>query len=454
MTLRRPWLWLIVAVAVVVVLAAAAFAARTYLHRPSASNTGPGAGSGSGATASSKTVAASAEPVIELSAGDVSRAFFAELGTPLAISGSLKAVNSAVVKAKVAAELKSLGVREGQQVQAGQLLGVLDSTEFDLRLRQAEEQATAAQTQLDIAQRTLDNNKALVSQGFISRNALDTSNSNMAGASASLQAARAAAEITRKAVRDTRIVAPISGLIAQRFVQAGERVALDARIVEIVDLGKLELEAAVAPEDVVRLRVGQTATVMVDGLTQAVPARVVRINPSAQTGTRSVLAYLALDSSATLRQGLFARASVELQRKRALVVPASAVRYDQAQPYVIVLQAGQAQQRRVSTGLHGNTTTVATGVPAGAGAAPAASEEAVLEITSGVTEGDVVLRGSVGTLRTGTRLALQATGAQAPATAPAAPAFAAPAIAAPAFTAPALTAPAAAASPAAKAASR
>ena len=449
MTLRRPWLWLIVAVAVVVVLAAAAFAARTYLHRPSASNTGPGAGSGSGATASSKTVAASAEPVIELSAGDVSRAFFAELGTPLAISGSLKAVNSAVVKAKVAAELKSLGVREGQQVQAGQLLGVLDSTEFDLRLRQAEEQATAAQTQLDIAQRTLDNNKALVSQGFISRNALDTSNSNMAGASASLQAARAAAEITRKAVRDTRIVAPISGLIAQRFVQAGERVALDARIVEIVDLGKLELEAAVAPQDVVRLRVGQTATVMVDGLTQAVPARVVRINPSAQTGTRSVLAYLALDSSATLRQGLFARASVELQRKRALVVPASAVRYDQAQPYVIVLQAGQAQQRRVSTGLHGNTTTVATGVPAGAGAAPAASEEAVLEITSGVTEGDVVLRGSVGTLRTGTRLALQATGAQAPATAPAAPAFTAPA-----FTAPALTAPAAAASPAAKAASR
>ena len=447
MTLRRPWLWLIVAV--VVVLAAAAFAARTYLHRPSASNTGPGAGSGSGATASSKTVAAAAEPVIELSAGDVSRAFFAELGTPLAISGSLKAVNSAVVKAKVAAELKSLGVREGQQVQAGQLLGVLESTEFDLRLRQAEEQATAAQTQLDIAQRTLDNNKALVSQGFISRNALDTSNSNMAGASASLQAARAAAEITRKAVRDTRIVAPISGLIAQRFVQAGERVALDARIVEIVDLGKLELEAAVAPQDVVRLRVGQTATVMVDGLTQAVPARVVRINPSAQTGTRSVLAYLALDSSATLRQGLFARASVELQRKRALVVPASAVRYDQAQPYVIVLQAGQAQQRRVSTGLHGNTTTVATGVPAGAGAAPAASEEAVLEITSGVTEGDVVLRGSVGTLRTGTRLALQATGAQAPATAPAAPAFTAPA-----FTAPALTAPAAAASPAAKAASR
>ena len=329
-----------------------------------------------------------------------------------------------------------------------QLLGVLDSTEVDLRLRQAEEQALAAQTQLDIAQRTLDNNKALVNQGFISRNALDTSNSTMAGASASLQAARATAELSRKAVRDTRISAPISGLIAQRWVQPGERVALDARIVEIVDLTRLELEASVAPADVVGLRVGQTAAVQVDGLAPAVPARVVRINPSAQTGTRSVLAYLALDASPTLRQGLFARASIELQRKKALVVPASAVRFDQAQPYVLVLQDGQAQQRRVSTGLRGNLpgniTTAATGVPAGAAAAPAASEEAVLEITSGVAEGDVVLRGSVGTLRTGTRLALLATGAQAPTTAPTAPAF----------TAPALTTPGAAASPAAAAASR
>jgi len=424
MTLRRPWLWLIVTA---VVLAAVAFAARTYLQRSSAAPAGAGSATNPNPNPNFKAAGAAAEPVIELSAGDVGRAAYAELGASLAISGSLKAVNSAVVKAKVAAELKSLTVREGEQVQAGQLLGVLDSTEFDLRLRQAEEQATAAQTQLDIAQRTLENNKALVSQGFISRNALDTSSSSMAGASASLQAARAAAEITRKSVRDTRIVAPISGLIAQRFVQAGERVALDARIVEIVDLGKLELEASVPPEDVVRLRVGQTATVVVDGLPQAVPARVVRINPSAQTGTRSVLAYLALESSATLRQGLFARASVELQRKKALVVPASAVRYDQAQPYVMVLQDGQAQQRRVTTGLRGNVTTAAPATPAtsaisaGNAAASAAREEAVLEITSGVAEGDVVLRGTVGTLRTGTRLALQATGAMVPAATPVAP---------------------------------
>lgn len=397
MNLRRPWLVLLLAISI---LAAAAFAGRSYVNKREA----PG-GAGAGVSAGASKVGAAAEPVIELAAGDVARAAYTELGAALTVTGSLKAVNSAVVKAKVAAELKSLDVREGERVQAGQLLGVLDSTEYDWRLRQAEEQAVAAQTQLDIAQRTLDNNKALVNQGFISRNALDTSNSSMAGANASLQAARAGAEISRKAVRDTRIVAPISGLVAQRFVQPGERVALDARIVEIVDLGRLELEASVAPEDVVQLRVGQAATVQVDGLAQPVPAKVVRINPSAQTGTRSVLAYLALDASPTLRQGLFARGTVELQRKKALVVPASAVRFEQAQPYVMVLQGGQAVRKRVATGLRG--------------VAADASAEAVVEVNSGLAEGEVVLRGSVGALRAGTKLALQgAAAAPASASAP------------------------------------
>ena len=397
MKLRRPWLWLLAAA----LLAAALLAGRSFIKRPAAQG-----------EAGNTVASPAAETAIELAASDVTTARNAELGSAVGVSGSLKAVNSAVVKAKVSAELKSLQVREGERVQAGQLLGVLDATEVEWRLKQAEEQASAAQAQLDIAQRTLDNNKALVNQGFISRNALDTANSSMNGANASLQAARAAAEISRKAVRDTRITAPISGLVSQRFVQMGERVALDARIVEIVDLSRLELEASVPPEDVVNLRVGQTATVLVDGLAQPVPARVVRINPSAQAGTRSLLAYLALnpapEAAGSLRQGLFARAQVELQRKRALVVPASAVRFDQAQPYVLVLQSGQAQQRRVSTGLQGNAAL----------AGEKAGEETVVEVTSGLNEGDVVLRGTVGALRAGTKLVLK--GAAAPTAAAAA----------------------------------
>jgi len=325
----------------------------------------------------------------------VARAGNGELVRRLAISGSLRAVNSAVVKARVAAVVQSLTVREGDRVQAGQLLGQLDATEFQWRLRQAEDQAAAAQTQLEIAQRTLANNRALVDQGFISRNALDTSSSSAAGAAASLQAARAAVELARKSVRDSEIRAPITGQVSLRLVQPGERVALDARLLEIVDLSHIELEAAVAPEDVLALKVGQAARVQIDGLAEPVAARVVRINPSAVAGTRSVMAYLELAPTPGLRQGLFARASIELQRLPALVVPASALRFDQAQPYVIAVEDGRAARRRVTPGARGEVLW--DGPP-----------ESGVEIRDGLAAGTVVLRGTVGALRDGTPLLLPA----------------------------------------------
>lgn len=366
-----------------------------------------------GAAKTKAPAAAASAPVrpIDLATGDIARASRSELVSLLVVSGSLKAVDSAVVKARVAAEVKTLTVREGDRVIAGQLLGRLDSTEVELRLRQAEDQAQAAQAQLDIAQRTLDNNKSLVGQGFISRNALDTSVSSAAGAQATLQAARAAAELARKAVRDSEIRAPIAGLVSQRLVQPGERVPVDARLLEIVDLSRLELEAAVAPEDVLNLRVGQAAQVQIDGLAATVPARVARINPSAQSGTRSVTAYLRLEpDSATaggLRQGLFARGTVRLQQRQALVVPVSALRLDQALPYVLVVEAGVAQSRSVKTGGRGEVLF------------DGRSESAV-EITEGVAEGALVLRGTVGNLRPGTQVAVAA-----PAAAPSAAASAA-----------------------------
>ena len=376
--MRRRWRWLELVLAAIVLLAVGGWLlAASIRAKP----------------ATPATAAAASAPSMELAAGDVARAERSELVMQLTISGGLKAVQSAVIKARVAAEVKELNVREGDRVQAGQLIGRLDATEYQWKLRQAEDQAGAAKAQLEIAQKTLDNNKALVDQGFISRSALDTSVSSTNGAQASLQAARAAAELARKSVADSEIRAPIAGLVAQRLVQPGERVAIDAKLVEIVDLSRIELEAAVAPEDVLGLRVGQAAKVQIDGLADPVTARVARINPSAQTGTRSVLAYLELASTEGLRQGLFARASIELQRKTALVVPASALRFDQARPYVLSIENGRAVNRRVTTGAQGDVLIDGR-------------SEAAVEITEGLPPGAVVLRGTVGSLREGTPLKL------------------------------------------------
>ncbi len=337
--------------------------------------------------------AASAPLALDLATTDLATVRRAELSTMLAISGGLRAIDSAMVRAKVAAEVKELPVREGDAVQRGQIVARLDDTEYQWRLRQAEDQAAAAKAQAEIAERTLANNKALVDQGFISQNALETSQSSAAGARASFQAARAAAEIARKSVGDAVLRAPLAGLVSQRFVQPGERVGIDARLVEIVDLSRIELEAALTPEDVAGVRVGQTALLDIDGLAEPVKARVVRINPSTQAGTRAVMTYLALEPRAGLRQGLFARGAIALERKTALLVPVSAVRLEQAKPYVLVTEAGKVLQRTVTLGLKGDAKLDAAAEPA-------------VEISAGVTEGQTVLRGSVGSLRDGTAVRL------------------------------------------------
>ena len=345
---------------------------------------------------------------LDLAAGDVLVVQPGELVRTLDISGGLEAVESAIVKARVAAEVRQITVREGDSVKAGQLLGRLDTTEYDWRLRQAEQQAESAKAQLDIAERALTNNRALVEQGFISKNALDTSVMSAAGARASLEAARAAAELARKALADTEIRAPLAGQVALRFVQPGERVGIDARLLEIVDVSRLELRAAVSPEDVGSIAVGSRARLQVDGFAAPVAARVVRINPSTQAGTRAVMVYLALDPVPGLRQGLFARGVIELERKPGLLLPASAVRIEQALPYALVVADGRAVQRPVTPGARGQASF--------GGRAP----EPAIAIDGGLAAGDVVLRGSVGTLRDGTPVRLSGAAASAAASASAA----------------------------------
>jgi len=336
---------------------------------------------------------ASAPLALELAASDVVVARQADLVGTLGISGGLKAVDSAVVKAKVAAEVKSLSVREGDAVKAGQVIGQLDTLEVDLRLRQAEQTAASARSQLEIAKRSLENNRALVDKGFISSTALEASISTEAGATATYQAAAAAADLARKARADAVLVAPISGLVSQRLAQVGERVAVDTKLVEIVDLSRIELEAAIAPEDVGGVQIGQAARLAVDGLAEPASAKVVRINPSTQAGTRAVMVYLALAPQRGLRQGLFARGSIEAQRKRALVVPLSAVRVDQAQPYLLEVANGRVVQRSVTLGLRGDAEFDGR-------------LDSAVEIVKGIVDGATVLRGSAGTVRDGTAVKL------------------------------------------------
>ena len=330
------------------------------------------------------------DPVIELSAIDMATAHVVELTSGLPISGALKAVNSAIVKARVPGELQGLTVREGDRVEAGQVIARVESTEYADRVRQAQEQADAAKAQVEIAQRQVDNNAALVRQGFISKTAADNSLASLNTAQANHRAAQAGIDVLRKSLADTVLRAPISGQVSQRLAQPGERVAPEARIVEIVDLSRLELEASISPADSVAVRVGQQALLRIEGVAQPVAATVARINPSAQPGSRSVLIYLTVAAQPGLRQGLFAQGQLATETQRALAVPLNAVRTDKPLPYVQVVEGDRIAHRTVQTGVRGQV------------------DGELWVAVQGVADGARLLRGAAGVVREGTQVKLAA----------------------------------------------
>ncbi|MBH2019761.1 MAG: efflux RND transporter periplasmic adaptor subunit [Burkholderiales bacterium] len=333
---------------------------------------------------------------VELAESDVVKAQARDMTQGVAISGSLKAVNSAVIKARVPGELQGLSVREGDFVKAGQVLARIDASEYQSRVRQAREQADSAKAQVNVVQRQYDNNKALVDQGFISRTALDTSLANLNAAQSTYRAALAGVEVAAKSVEDTVLKSPIAGQVSQRLAQPGERVAIDTRIVEVVDLSRLELEASLGAQESMSVRVGQSAGLQIEGSPQTVSAKVVRINPSAQAGSRSVLVYLSIDNSAgsnssssstlPLRQGLFAQGTLGTAQASLLAVPVSSVRTDKPAPYVQAIENGRVTHKAVELGTRGTT-----------------QGEALVAV-QGLADGMPVIRGNIGGLPEGTQV--------------------------------------------------
>ena len=321
---------------------------------------------------------------IELSDGDIAIAQKMTMTQGLPISGTLKAVRSAMVKARVAGELVLLEVREGDAVKIGQIVARVDNTEYLARQNQNKQQAEAARAQVEVAQRQFDNNNALVNQGFISKTALDTSISNLNGAKASYQAALATLDVATKALDDSVLKAPLNGFVSQRFAQPGERVAPEARIIEIVDLSQLELEATLTSAQAMNVKLGQIAKLNVEGTNEEVSAKVLRINPSTQAGSRSVLIYLGLQSHPLLRQGVFVQGSLGTQKVQAIVVPLESVRSDKTKPYVQAIRDDKVMHIQVELGAKGE-----------------ANGQAVMALKE-IEEGALLLAPSAGAVRDGT----------------------------------------------------
>lgn len=339
-----------------------------------------------------------AAPVLEFEQADLAAAETRELARSLPLTGTLRPIAEAAVKAKVAGEIQALTVREGDAVRAGQVIGRIDATESLARLAGSEADVQAARAQLGVAEKNRATQQALLEKKFISQNAFDATQGNHDVAVAKLRAAQASADVSRKTLRDTTLVAPMDGIVSIRHAQPGERVPIDGKIVSIVDLRRLELAVAIPAPEIGAVEIGQPVQFRVEGFGEREFAgRVDRINPAAAAGSRSIEMYAVIDNAdAALRGGLFAQGRLVVGRvANALVVPASAVREERGEQYVYAIENGKVARRAVK---------------------PANEADGVVQIVSGLAPGAQVVRNNLGSLREGAEVRLkQAAAAPAPA---------------------------------------
>jgi membrane fusion protein (multidrug efflux system) len=313
-----------------------------------------------------------AAPVtLEFAPSDLTGVEARPLARWLPVSGTLQPVRQATVKAKVSGDVKQVTVREGETVQAGQVLARIDTADLDARLIERLGALESAKAQLAMAEKTRTSNRMLLKQNFISQNAFDNSESSFHVAEGSVQSAEAQVQLARNALRDAVAVSPLSGLVGKRHVQPGEKVAFDSPLITVVDLKDLELQAAVPAVDVPELTIGKSVELVIDGFGERrFGGRVERINPATEPGTRSILVYVGIpNADGALRGGMFATGRIALGASAPVAtLPATAVRVEAGQPYVWMLEDGKLVKRIVATGARDDAAgrvEIRTALPAG-----------------------------------------------------------------------------------------
>jgi membrane fusion protein, multidrug efflux system len=277
----------------------------------------------------------------------------------LPVSGTLQPMRQAIVKAKVAGDVRQITVREGDTVQAGQVLARIDTTDLESRLIDRVGALESARAQLALADKTRSMNVRLLNDKFISQNAFDSAESSFSVAKGNVKSMEAQVQLAQNALKDALAVAPLSGIVAKRHVQPGEKVAIEAPLVTVVDLKDLEVQALVPAVDVPELRIGMPVEFSVDGFGERrFTGRVERINPSTESGTRAILVYVGLpNNDAALRAGMFATGRIALAASvPAPTLPATAIRTEAGQSFVWAIDNGKLARRIVLLGRRDETS--------------------------------------------------------------------------------------------------
>ena len=297
-------------------------------------------------------------PTLEFAAADVAFVEARSLTRWLPLSGTLQPVDQTTVKAKVSGEIRQVAVRDGEAVKAGQVIVRFDTADLEARLTDRIGALEASRAQLALAEKTRAQNQLLLKQKFISQTAYDSAESNLSVMQGTLKSNEAQTQLARNALRDAVVAAPLTGTVAKRHVQPGEKVPFDAPLITIVDLARMELQAMVPANDIPELRVGMTVDLAIDGFgDRRFTGTIDRINPTTEAGTRAILVFIHIPNpDSALRGGMFGTGKVTLAAGEPVpTLPAIAVRTEAGQNFVWAIEGGKLTRRIVTVGRRDDT---------------------------------------------------------------------------------------------------
>jgi len=270
-------------------------------------------------------------------------------------AGTLMALNTAVVRAKVDGELKALRFTEGQYVQAGQLLAEIDSRPFDAQLNQAQGQWARDTALLKNAELDLQRYQDLLSKDAIARQQVETQAALVRQLQGTVQADQAQIDLAKLQLSYTRVTAPISGRLGLKQVELGSLVrSSDPNgVVSITQTQPMAVVFSVpeihVPLTMRQLKLGKALAVEAwdrDQKIRLAQGRVSTTDNAIDVTTGTLRLKATLDNrDGSLFPNQFANIRLQLDTlKNALVVPVQAVQRGAAGTFVYVVQADNTVQ--------------------------------------------------------------------------------------------------------------
>lgn len=346
------------------------------------------------------------------------------------VTGTLAAEQEVVLGMKVAGRISELPVDLGSSVRKGDVIARLDTTDFQLRMRQSEaalQQARVrlglspngteedvnleqlapvrqARAQMDGAKARLDRAQQLAQNGLLAKSDLDATSSAYKVTEAqyadSLDEARnrqgvlaqrkSEMEIARQQLADSVLYAPIDGMIRARSANVGQYIASGAPIATVVQMSPLRLRTEVPERESAGLRAGMPVRLTVEGSSGVHQGRIARLSPSFDEVNRTLLVETEVaNPAAAIRPGAFARAEIiTSSSERALMVPAASVVTFAGIDRVFTVTGDTAAEKRIKTGRRTDAgIEILEGIAAG---------DQVVINPGNMTDGEKVLASSAG----------------------------------------------------------